>query len=372
MSRLPVSEKSRIAVGLSGGVDSAVAAYVLKEQGHQVLGLTMRVWDGREPLPDEGRSGCFGPGEARDLDEVAKIASCLDIPHHAIEVAEEYRREVLEYFRAEYRSGRTPNPCTRCNRRVKFGALLEKARQLGVSFDYFATGHYARVDRDPQSGRWLLRCAVDTGKDQTYFLSHLTQDQLAYLAFPLGGMKKSEVRSLARKAGLGWLADKPESQDFLEGGNYEVLFNPEDSKPGPIVDCCGRAVGRHEGLIHYTIGQRRGLGLSGAAQPLYVVGIDGGSNTVVVGGAERLWSDELRAGEVNWIALNGPPEQEIAVAARIRAQHDPAAARLRAAADGSGDVLVAFAQPQRAITPGQTIAVYRDDVLLMGGVIKRP
>ena len=353
-------------MGLSGGVDSAVAAHLLKEQGFTVVALTMLTWDESLPIPDEGRSGCFGPGEARDLEAARAVCRTLGIPHHAVPLAKEFRSCVLDYFREEYRQGRTPNPCVRCNQSMKFGLLWEKAKQQGIHFDLFATGHYARLDR--REGRVLLKRAADRRKDQSYFLSRLSQEQLGRLLLPLGEMEKSLVKTLAAKLGFTNLAEKPESQDFIEAKNYDVLFNSEDAKPGPILDLSGRKVGEHKGIVHYTVGQRKGVGLSGKGRPLYVARIDARANAVIVGPKESLYSKRFNVDDLNWIALSQAPRQPLRVQVQVRQRHQPAPATISASEDGK-TISVLCDEPQLAVTPGQTAVFYQDDSVVGSGAI---
>ncbi|MDD5628376.1 MAG: tRNA 2-thiouridine(34) synthase MnmA [Elusimicrobia bacterium] len=355
-----------VAVGLSGGVDSAVAARLLLEQGLAVVGLTMQTWDGSAPIPDRGRSGCYGPGEARDLEAARAVARRLGIPHHIIPLAAEFKASVLDYFRGEYRCGRTPNPCVRCNQTMKFGLLLRKARSLGIDFDLFATGHYARLET--VDGRALLRRAADRRKDQSYFLARLSQEQLRGLVLPLGGLTKQAVKAKARALGWADLADRHESQDFIESPDYGVLFDESDRRPGPIRDLSGRAIARHKGIVFYTVGQRKGVGLSGEGRPLYVARIDAASNTVVVGPQEALYCARFLVRDLNWVARSGPPEGALPVEVQVRQQHRPAAAEL-SRADEPGAVRVDCAEPQLSVTPGQTAVFYRDDVVLGAGTI---
>ena len=358
-----------VAVGLSGGVDSSVAAWLLQRAGWRVTGLTMSIWDGSVPIPDEGLSGCFGPGEARDLEAARAIAARLGIEHRVVALAAEYKRTVLDYFRAEYLAGRTPNPCVRCNQRMKFGFLLEQARAQGADFDKFATGHYARTRFDEASGRWQLLRGRDAGKDQSYFLSRLQQAQLAMLVFPLGELRKGEVKDLARELGWADLAEKDESQDFIECADYAVLFRPGDAQPGDFVTRTGKVLGRHRGIIHYTIGQRKGLELGGGGTPWYVLEIDAARNRVVVGPREELHARELVAGDLNWVALAGAPERPFRCEVQIRQRHKAAPATVVA----DGDRLrAAFDEPQLSVTPGQIAVFYAGDVVLASGAIEKP
>jgi tRNA-specific 2-thiouridylase len=358
---------SIIAVGMSGGVDSTVAAWLLQQAGHTVIGLTMQIWDGAVALPDEGRSGCYGPGEARDLAAARAAAAQLGIQHITVPLAGEYNRCVLDYFREEYRAGRTPNPCVVCNQRMKFGLLLEKARAQGIAFDKFATGHYARIVPDPQNGLFRLLRGVDPQKDQSYFIARLTQAQLGQTLFPLGDLQKPEVVRLARTAGFGDIAAKEESQDFIESEDYSPLFQQHESRPGPITDTAGKILGQHRGIIHYTIGQREGLGVA-AAERLYVKEIRAATNTLVLGRREEVLSDSCRVADVNWIS-GAPPPDGAACLARLRYRHTGAAAKLFA--EPGGVWRADFAEPQFAVTPGQAAVFYDGDEVLGGGWITK-
>ena len=355
---------------MSGGVDSTVAAWLLKNQGYDVVGLTMQIWDGAVKLPDTGRAGCYGPGETRDLESARNAAAHLGIPHVAIPLTDQYKRDVLDYFRAEYRAGRTPNPCVVCNQRLKFGSLLDRAREQGISFDLFATGHYARIVRDNLTGRCSLLRGVDHKKDQSYFLARLTQEQLRQVLFPVGGLMKVEVVKLAREAGFGDIAAREESQDFVECDDYSVLFQPADNRPGPIMDTAGHVLGQHRGIIHYTIGQREGLKLGGQKQPLYVTGLDAQANCVMVGHADDLLRAEFEVANCSWLGIE-PPTEPVEVTVKIRYNHRGCHAKIVVPSDAkdSARAHVYLAQPERAITPGQAAVFYRDDLVLGTGWI---
>lgn len=353
----------RIAVGMSGGVDSSVAALLLKNEGHQVMGVTMTLWREGSPVGGRGRNACYGPGEEEDVRAAALVCARLGIPHHVFDCAEDYERAVLRDFREEYRAGRTPNPCVRCNPMVKFGVLPEAARRAGLLFDRLATGHYARTGFDPASGRHLLKKAVDPRKDQSYFLFRLSQAQLATALFPLGGLLKSRVREIAREAALP-VQDHRESQDFYDGDWTELVGGPEAE--GDIVDAAGRVLGRHRGIWHYTIGQRKGLGIAAAA-PLYVIAVDAARNRVVVGPESETLRRSCVVSDCAWVAverLEGAAEAEV----KVRSGGRPAAALVSPLPDGRFQV--AFAAALAAVTPGQSAVFYRDDLVLGGGLIE--
>ncbi len=358
-----MTRKTKVAVGLSGGVDSSAAAALLLEQGYEVVGVTMTIWDGSIDLKGAG-DACFGPGEEKDVELAAKLCDRLGIEFREIDLKKEYKQIVLSYFREEYLKGRTPNPCVVCNRNLKFGFLLSRAEESGVEFDLFATGHYARIDEI--YGRYRLRKGLDESKEQSYFLHAIKRERLAKTIFPLGSLTKAAAREIARRYGME-AADKLESQDFISGGSYEVLFEKDDSRPGDIVTLDGKRVGGHRGIVNYTVGQRKGLGLS-CARPMYVVAIDAKKNQVVVAEEEALSSNSLVASCINWLSIDAPAEP-MRVKARIRQKHREADALLEPLADGS--VKVVFDEPQRAVTPGQSVVFYDGDVVLGGGVIDK-
>lgn len=355
-----------VAVGLSGGVDSAMAAYLLKRQGYDVVGLTMKIWPGGGMPAAKGKSGCYGP-DAESVAAAAEICRRLAIPHHVIDLVQDYEQNVLEDFSRQYMAGFTPNPCVLCNQFVKFGALLDHARSSGIRFDKFATGHYARVEWDAVNGRYALRKAADKRKDQTYFLYRLQQKQLAQVIFPLGGLTKQQVREMAAQADFADLANKPESQDFIDGGDFQAFFGEMPAKPGRIVDVNGKELGRHSGVHHYTVGQRKGLRIGGTAEPLYVAHIDATSGDITA--APRAWlaTTELTAGMLNWVAVE-PPQAEMRAAARVRSRQEESPCSL--APEANGNIRVVFENAQYAAAPGQSVVFYEKDTLLGGGIIR--
>jgi tRNA-specific 2-thiouridylase len=353
---------------MSGGVDSSVAAALLVEQGYDVVGITLRVWPGGAPEEAPQRFGsCCSP---ESVDDARQVARALGIPHYLLNTAREFERAVIEDFAREYRAGRTPVPCVACNRDLKFGSLLTRAQAWDAVA--VATGHYARVTRDDQSGRHLLWRGVDPAKDQSDFLWPLTQSQLAAARFPVGALTKAEVRGIARRLGL-LTAEKPESQEicFVPDHDYRGFLRQRDPAmfvPGVIVDArTGATVGTHEGLANYTVGQRKGLGLA-SDRALYVLDLDATRNAVVVGEARHLEEDRLVAGRTNFIACD-PPGTPLRIQARIRHRQAPAPATVRAIEPARAEVR--FDSPQRAITPGQSVVFYDGDCVIGGGVIER-
>ncbi len=352
----------RVVVGLSGGVDSSVAALLLKQADHDVVGVTMMIYSGTRPgVP--GVDSCYSPGEGADVEYAEAVCRTLGIPYHTVDLKKEFRAWVLDYARSEYLAGRTPNPCVRCNQVVKFGLLVDRlSRTAGLDVDAFATGHYCQVFRSSETGRYSLRKALDPLKDQTYFLCMLSQEQLSRVIFPLGTLAKAEVRRIAREAGLS-THDRPESQDFAAGGYREVLEAKENA--GRIVDQDGNVIGSHRGIWGYTIGQRKGLGVGGG-EPLYVTQIDAGTNTIVAGPESLLYRSRLMVRSVNWVSRDRP-EQPIRVGARIRYRNPEAPAVVTPLPDGG--VSVQFDEPQRAVARGQMAVFYEGDLLLGGGTI---
>jgi tRNA-specific 2-thiouridylase len=354
-------QKVRVAVGLSGGVDSSVAAALVMEMGCEVLGLTMEIYDDAVALPEASRHACYGPGEKEDVEVAQRVCRKLGIRFHVIDLKQEYRNHVINYFRREYLGGKTPNPCVVCNQRLKFGFLLEKARAAGLDFDYFATGHYARATKSGQ--RFILQRALDRSKDQTYFLYRLTQQQLSRILFPLGSYTKQQVRQLARTLNLE-TAERRESEDFIAGGDYLPLFSEEELRAGEIVDQSGKVLGKHRGIMRYTIGQRRGLGIA-SGKPLYVVRIDACNNQVVVS-HKAPFSQGLIVTDLNLIPLEAI-EQPQHVEAKIRLQHIATPATVFPSENGLTKII--FQKPQFSVTPGQSAVLYTEDIVYGGGVI---
>lgn len=347
----------KVIVGLSGGVDSAVTAYLLKQQGYDVIGVTMQIW--KEDLPKDGETGVTA------VDDAKKVAEHIGIPHHVVNFKEIFYERVIKYFIEAYSSGRTPNPCNVCNKYVKWEALLEVAKDLGA--EYVATGHYAEIIK-LDNGRYTVKNSKTAAKDQTYALCMLTQEQLAHTIMPLGQYEKEEIRKIAIDAGIP-VADKPDSQDicFVPDGKYVHFIRKETKKwprPGDFVTEDGQVVGKHRGIVYYTIGQRKGLELS-LGKPAYVSKIDAKKNRVVVSDNEALFKDMAVATNPNMMAVENL-EEPIEAIAKIRYNHlgAPCIAQII-----DGKLVCKFKQPQRAITPGQSLVVYKDGVVVCGGEI---
>lgn len=351
---------------MSGGVDSSVAAALLLEQGYDVVGITMNLFSLlREFCTDESLKSCCGRGAIEDAN---RVASKLGINHYLLDLKKPFEELVIADFLEEYRRGRTPNPCIRCNRYIKFDVLMKRASKLDA--DFLATGHHARIEEDKSTGRFLLMKGKDGNKDQSYFLYTMTQGQLSKILFPIGGQTKAEVRAKAEELGLP-VARRPESQEicFIPDNNYVRFLKeriPKAFRPGPIVNEDGRVLGEHNGIIHFTVGQRRGMGIS-APHPLYVLEINPRKNSVVVGPDESLYKRHLQASGINWISRT-KSTGSLSVKARIRYRHREAKAELERLE--SNQVLVKFDKPQRAITPGQAVVFYDSEVVVGGGTIE--
>ena len=352
----------RIVVAMSGGVDSSVAAALLVQSGHEVIGLSMQLYDQREGQTSFGTCCTID-----DLHDARRVAHRLNIPHYIVNFEQEFQRTVVANFVEEYAAGRTPIPCAHCNSDLKFATLLDRAR--GFDADVVATGHYARVETDASSGRRVLRRGVDSGKDQSYFLFSLTQEQLAAASFPVGHLAKDAVRDLARDLGLT-VADKPDSQEicFVPDGDYAAFIERQTEtmpRDGAIVNQAGNVLGRHGGVHKFTVGQRKGLGIA-LAEPMYVLELRSADQTVVVGTRPALERSSLTASQVNWIS-GEPPEGALRITAQIRHRHRAADATVRAV--DATRAAVEFDMPQTAITPGQAVVFYDGDTVLGGGWI---
>lgn len=358
--------KKRVLVAMSGGVDSSVSAALLKDQGFQVIGVTMQIWP-KDKTDETGRfGGCCGLDAVEDA---KRVASRLGIPHYVLNFREVFDDMVIANFCEEYTKGRTPNPCIRCNQYIKFDALLKKAEKLGA--DYIATGHYARIEYDNQSNRYLLRRGVDPKKDQSYVLYVMTHPQLKRTLMPVGNFTKDRVREIAKEKELS-VAEKEESQEicFIPDNDYREFLReriPEEAKPGPILNKEGKVIGEHPGVIFYTIGQRSGIGVT-SREPLYVIAINKENNSIVVGKKEDVYSDKLIASDTNFIAFNKLKEV-IKVDAKIRYRHQASPATLIPL--NGDEVYVEFHQPQLAITPGQAVVFYSGDTVIGGGTISK-
>lgn len=362
----------RVLVGMSGGVDSSTLVLMLKEQGHEVIGVTMAIWgkngvykeiqEKLKNLPQKTHSACLGPNEEEKIEETKRVAEQLGVDLHVIDCSEKYDEIVLNNFKKEYLSGRTPNPCILCNSLVKFGLLPQLAKEKGIEFDKFATGHYAIVEK-LENGRFVLKKGIESKKDQSYFLYRLQQDQLANIWMPLGEKTKDEIRDYAKSKGLV-VAEKPDSQDFYEGDYNELLQVSE--KIGNIVDTNDKILGTHSGFWNYTIGQRKGLGIS-STKPLYVVELRKDTNEVVVGSNDKTMKNILYANELNFIGIENL-DREILCEAKIRSSQIPQKVKVTPISEDK--IKVEFENMQKSIAIGQSVVLYDNDLVLGGGIIE--
>ena len=353
-----------VVVGLSGGVDSSVAAWLLKEQGYSVIGVTMQIWQDEEREIEEAEGGCCGLSAVEDA---RRVAAALKIPYYVMNFKQEFKEHVMDYFAREYQEGRTPNPCIACNRYVKWEALLK--RSIAIGADYIATGHYARVERLP-SGRFSLRQSVTAAKDQTYALYNLTQDQLSRTLMPVGAYHKEEIRAMADRLGLP-VAHKPDSQEicFIPDHDYAAFLDRYTGRimpEGNFVDLEGNVLGRHKGISHYTVGQRKGLNLA-MGHPVFVVKIRPETNEVVIGDGRDVYASRVYCSRLNWMSIDGLHGQEMEVTAKIRYNHKGQPCVIREA--GEDLVECIFEEPVRAAAPGQAAVFYRDEYVVGGGTI---
>lgn len=358
--------KERVVVAMSGGVDSSVAAYLLKEQGYDVVGITMQIWPDMEEEESKRVGGCCSLHAVNDARRVAQI---LDIPYYVMNFKEVFEKKVIDYFTNEYIKGKTPNPCIACNRYIKFEELLRRAFNLNAT--YLATGHYAIIEFDPQYNSYLLKKSINREKDQTYALYNLTRRQLPHILMPLGKYHKDRVREIAEKVGLP-VARKRDSQEICfvkddDYGSFVASRHPGKVKPGDFVDKEGNFLGKHKGIAHYTIGQRKGLGIA-LGKPVYVIDIIPKKNQVVLGDHDDVFHGSLIAEDINLIPFD-TLDKPMKVTAKIRYSAPEAAAEISSI--DKGTIKVTFDKPQRAITPGQAVVFYKNDIVIGGGTIKK-
>lgn len=359
------SDKKKVVVGMSGGVDSSVAAWLLKKEGYEVIGVTMQIWQDEEEAVQQENGGCCGLSA---VDDARRVAWDLGIPYYVMNFKQEFKEHVMDYFVDEYLHGRTPNPCIACNRYVKWESLLKRSLDIGA--DYIATGHYAQVER-LQNGRYALKKSATAAKDQTYALYNLTQEQLSHTLMPVGAYTKDQIRQMAEEIGLQ-VANKPDSQEicFIPDHDYAKFIEENTEQipeQGNFVDMDGNIIGRHEGITHYTVGQRKGLNLS-MGRPVFVVAIRPEANEVVIGEADDVFTDSLICDRLNWMAVDGLHGEEMQVMAKIRYSHKGAPCVIREI--GKDLVECRFAEKVRAVTPGQAVVFYDGDYVVGGGTIR--